>query len=523
MVRLPSLHDQRGFTIVEVMVAASLLLIGVLGVLSLVDGANARTTTSRSREAGLNLARELVEGARLVPYSQAGQDTIVGRLQAGDGLADSSGATGYQVRRRGVTYTVATESCLMDDPNDGVGTHDATWCANSPAAGSDDDNPKDYRRVTFTVSWNDQGRAREVRQATTLTPRGTADLPKITALDVTTPPSYSGTANQPVITSNVTSVPFRAQTSISAAGISWLVDGSPKAVTSNVAGASTWTWNWNIGTPGAAGAVVDGTYQVSAQPFDASGAAGISDTKTVKLNRSVPGAPSPVYAGWSDPPSGAVSLRDVDVEWIASRERDVVGYRVYEQESNLSTANRGPITRRCPSTTSTDLYTTKVTCSFSRPAATGSGLNEVNYWVVAIDKAGDTELLREGTSSPEIGIFTSPAVKDNRRPQAIQSVTVTPGTGAAAGTTSVSWPIVADPDTVTPSICGTPAGSSDCVLMYRIYRDGVRYGSTPYETPRPAGATRNFIDVAPGSTTHCYLVEAIDTHMREGGSKTTCG
>ena len=60
--------DQSGFTLVEVMVAVFILLIGVLGALTLLDGANAATSRTKKREAATNLARELIESARAVPY-----------------------------------------------------------------------------------------------------------------------------------------------------------------------------------------------------------------------------------------------------------------------------------------------------------------------------------------------------------------------------------------------------------------------------------------------------------------------
>ena len=66
--RRRALADQSGFTLVEVMVAVLILLAGVLGALTLLDGANAATSRTKTREAATNLARELIESARAVPY-----------------------------------------------------------------------------------------------------------------------------------------------------------------------------------------------------------------------------------------------------------------------------------------------------------------------------------------------------------------------------------------------------------------------------------------------------------------------
>jgi Tfp pilus assembly protein PilV len=60
--------DERGFTIVEVLVAAFLLLIGVLSLLALFDRANASTLVDRQREGATSLAREITEGSRSVPF-----------------------------------------------------------------------------------------------------------------------------------------------------------------------------------------------------------------------------------------------------------------------------------------------------------------------------------------------------------------------------------------------------------------------------------------------------------------------
>ena len=42
--------SESGFTLVEVMVAITLLLVGVLGTVTMIDGANAVTTRTKARE-----------------------------------------------------------------------------------------------------------------------------------------------------------------------------------------------------------------------------------------------------------------------------------------------------------------------------------------------------------------------------------------------------------------------------------------------------------------------------------------
>jgi len=66
--RLPRpISDERGFTIVEVMVAAALLLTGLVGTMSMLNSANAATTSTKAREQGVSLQRELTEARDRCP------------------------------------------------------------------------------------------------------------------------------------------------------------------------------------------------------------------------------------------------------------------------------------------------------------------------------------------------------------------------------------------------------------------------------------------------------------------------
>jgi prepilin-type N-terminal cleavage/methylation domain-containing protein len=64
--RCPDPSSEHGFTLVEVLVAIVVLLVGVLGVVSLVDGANAVTSKTRAREGGTNVARTIIEISRSI-------------------------------------------------------------------------------------------------------------------------------------------------------------------------------------------------------------------------------------------------------------------------------------------------------------------------------------------------------------------------------------------------------------------------------------------------------------------------
>src|SRR3954447_922981 len=120
-----------GFTMVEVLVGMMILLVGVLGTVTMLNTANASTDQSQRRGQATNIARQIIENARALDYDQQMKptlesddstvdDTVVQALQgaAAGGLSDDSGAGGWQIIRRGVTYTVDLGVCIVDDPKD---------------------------------------------------------------------------------------------------------------------------------------------------------------------------------------------------------------------------------------------------------------------------------------------------------------------------------------------------------------------------------------------------------------------
>src|SRR3954465_6245487 len=130
---LNRLGDDSGFTILEVMVAAVVLLVGLLGTFTVIDTAHSTITTTKAREQATSLQRELIEAVRTIPYDQLTPNGVGSRLRAPPGLSDGSrSAAGWTIRRRNQTYTISMGSCAVDDPRDGLGAHDAgVFCANS--------------------------------------------------------------------------------------------------------------------------------------------------------------------------------------------------------------------------------------------------------------------------------------------------------------------------------------------------------------------------------------------------------
>ena len=76
---------------------------------------------------------------------------------------------------------------------------------------------------------------------------------------------------------------------------------------------------------------MDGNYLVGARAFDAQGRPGPQRSVTVTLNRFAPLAPTGLAAGRN----GGV----VEAEWLANKERDVVGYRLYRGSTLVSSCS----------------------------------------------------------------------------------------------------------------------------------------------------------------------------------------
>jgi hypothetical protein len=114
---------------VEVMVACLILVVGILGTVAMVATANQTTARNLAREGATNLAREISDRARQVPYNNLTTSNATTVLQALPGLASTSGGGTWTIVRRNVTYTVAVNVCELDSPADGVGSRNpATFC-----------------------------------------------------------------------------------------------------------------------------------------------------------------------------------------------------------------------------------------------------------------------------------------------------------------------------------------------------------------------------------------------------------
>jgi type II secretory pathway pseudopilin PulG len=320
--------DERGFTIIEVLVAASLLVIGVLATAALGTQAWSTTSATKNREGATNLARQVLDNVESVPYADVATGTgFTAKLQAKPGMTPAAGYADWTIVRRSRAYTITPTVTSVDDPSDGTGAIDP--------------QPTDYKRVDVKVDWKQASVAKTMHLYALISPRGTADAPAVTSL--------SSAQGLSVTSSTVTAINFTATTSSVPAGVSWLVDGNVKG---QAAGSgTTWTFTWDItGVP-------DGTYVLGAQAFSTSGSYGSGKSLPITLNRNGARAPTSFNAGWNP----RTDL--VDSRWFASPDNDVVGYTVYRQEMPSGTATKV----NCGTTANPVTVVTKLECTDASP------------------------------------------------------------------------------------------------------------------------------------------------------------
>jgi type II secretory pathway pseudopilin PulG len=517
---LPSpCRREDGFTIVEVLVASVILLVGVMGVLGIVVQSDGVSASNRAREQGIALQREIIEAAKSIPYDQLTQNAIVGKLQATTGLTDSTmTSTGWTYTRRNVKYSVAVGTCAVDDPTDGTGPHEsAGYCINgtgtttptqclaylgnsgsiagtgaaSGAAAGDcgidsnfdgavdgltdtaggactncsgtDSNPNDYKRIVVLVRWNKGLGKRYALQSTTVPNPGLAAAPAITLL---TPASKVMGQGDQLITFNVT-------LNTPPAAVAWYVDGTGQG--QGTGSGLNWSFQWdlgvvNYGTGGPnVGEILDGTYVVSAKGVDEFGQAGTAKASTVIVNRRVPYPPPNPDAGRNN--------GNAYLEWGASSERDVEGYRVYRVQSGSD----------------------QLVCALtriSRCRENGMPSGDQQYYVVAVDRDSSGNL-RDGDRSAMVtipGVDTPPTAPPNSPPPIVAT--------KSGSNTVLSW------------IAATDSDAGDSIQFYRIYRDGTDW-INDYYARTASGSNLSFTDTATNGDVHTYYVVAVDQSFSE--------
>ena len=521
-------RDERGFTLIEIMVAISVMAIGVLGVTTMVSVSNRTTVANNSRQGATNLLRRTIETARSLPFRSIKSATLVTDIQTTSPDLNTVQAGTWKVQRDSYTYTLTATVCRVDDDSDGYGAHDTadpTFCSDSSTTGTADDAPGDYKRVSVTVSWTVGGDTRSVKQVTLVPPGGTGDSPSVTDVHATSPAASAG---QPLLVTtqpSPSSITFSATTDRAPSYMTWLIDGTekitcPPTVTGCSGSGNSWSFTWNIGAPtidtnsssvnynkciaptGTSTYVYDGTYQVGAMPLDSNGLAGSAASQTVTINRCTPIQPPNFNATGRNT---ALGTMPIDIEWDDNPEGDIVGYKVYR---GTSIANGTPI---CPPNASDppiDYGQSPVRSCIDYNPPVYNKNNALYYGVYAYDQS-PSGVVRQGALS-----YVEVNTAQNSAPKAPVSVAA----AASGSDVNVTWKTPAtpfDPDT------------GDTIDSFRVYRRAVG-GSTWTPAQRidydsmtaycngqtTAGANCSFTDVAPGGP-HEYMVTSVDTHLRE--------
>jgi prepilin-type N-terminal cleavage/methylation domain-containing protein len=488
--------DQRGFTLVEVMVAIFVLLVGVLGVVSMVDGANAVTSKTRAREGGTNIARSVIEISRSVRYRDLTATALLDELDSRPGLGDADPGANYAIRARGLDYAATITVCSLDDPQDGLGNHNGpvAYCDDSDvlAVGgtASDRNPDDYKRVRVTLRWTTRETGQSITQTSSIINPVGGLGPSVTGLVMLTP--TSPTDDPLLIESDVDTATFRATTSTSATNVTWSVSGKNKGQATG--GPKTWNFSWDITIPGAARTPIfyDCTYVIQAEAFDGQGRSGAPFAKTVRLNRMLPLKPS----GFAGGRNGNANF--VDLAWVTNPECDVVGYRIYTGSSATT-------------------ITTPVTCLGAASATLGPKVDEcihdappgnVWYQLVALDTPSGGGAPRPGTLSDPLAIGP---VSGNVVP------TVPSGLTSCIGGTAgclVANGVPADDGVLV--IRWLPSLDTDgTIQLYRVYRDGLAYSNRHASFYPKTGELLAWIEPEPDGSSHQYAITAVDDDFGE--------
>lgn len=492
---------EAGFTLIELMVATFIIVIGILGTYTLFDGALRTTQINNARIGAVNLARQVTESARTIDYDadlrpDAGAiPGVAAALQTKPGLSGSGNP--WNIVRRGLTYSVQVDVCTFDDPKDGLATAPVTPPDNSctPAAAAvagspTESNPDDFRRVTVTLTWQRNGATKTLRQTALIANPSGGLGPRIL--------TFNQPTNQfvafPQIANGVTGPEIDLPlTTSDANNVHWTVDsvGTDGEAVVSGAGRTSWTIKWPIGNivsgAYAAGAVVDGTYAVDAQPFNDRGIPGETRTAAVALNRIAPLAPAAAAGGRNERFSGGGGV--VDLEWQRANagERDILGYRVYRLSSS------GSKILVCPSSGGPSAVQKAVFCTDRNPP----GFNPLTYEIYAVDLVD----------------LVDPA--SAQREGAKATVTVDAASAAPDAPTGLTVSIVNG----KPQLSWSAPSAGAAVSFYRIYRQDSAGGSPGLDDRWDATSSSavGYDDSGAGGTSHTYWVTAVGASYNESG------
>jgi prepilin-type N-terminal cleavage/methylation domain-containing protein len=464
---LSRVRDERGFTLIEVMVTMLILVVGIAGAIAMIDGANARTLANKEREAGNALTREVIEAARSVPYRQLTGSTAIAQLQAIPGLEDSDAGGVWTVERRNQTYTISLSVCSVDDDQDGLGTTGGGFCTAQTSTA--DQNPDDYKRISVDISWQRGDVTRSIKQVGIVNNEASSAGPSVEFTSQS--PGGLGTTE---ITTATPTMTFGVQAEDGTVVIRFAVDG----VLLDTATSTSASFAWHIDSAGTH--IPDGTYIVSVTAFDAEGTPGPTKSRTIRLNRDAPVAPDDVFGGFNPRWGDATDI--VELQWSRNTEPDVTGYRVYRKLGSGDQVVPG-----CDEPTKP----TFTDCIDHNPPAGAT----IEYYVVALDQNPSTGAQREGAKSA-----TLTATRATTKPNQAATLSAVQDDDSVV----LVWD---DAPAFTPPYTGSP------VIFYRVYRDGTTLDHRIARTGQEA--LTSYRDLGKAAGGHQYYVTSVDENFSE--------
>jgi Tfp pilus assembly protein PilV len=503
------ISEQGGFTLVEVLVAALVLVVGLGALLQLLITADHTITTTRLRQVETSLAREVLEDSRELASTQLTQTTIASALQSVVPQATPSGSNLVVTRTVSsgtpTSFNISFNVCDLDAPSDGYGNHGSppasggVWCPDVGSNGTQDSNPNDYKRVSVTVTPSD--RSTPVIEQTILIYSRPVNGPAVTCL------STSVTCPGPDVTvTSGSSLTFNVTTTAVAARIQWLVNGNvpPSA---QIPGASTdpytpsgtsSSFTWNFPNP-------DGTYAITSVAYDANGNSGTRSTVVVSLNRHQVIAPTSFNAGWNDLIGG------VEIQWVPSVDQDVLYYHVYRRYGSnapqlvATCGASGNVTGTSCADAPQPALAPPIPSARPNPCTSSSQSYTTTdyYWVVGVDTDPSTRAPRESSAqSPQVD-----ANLCNHQPYAPSTLSGTLNSGQLPLTWNAPSPAAPD--------------GWQSIQAWRVYRwpstRAVQIPGDRYQLVGNSPADTSYTDSSPdpGGVQQSYCVTAVDTHLNE--------
>jgi Tfp pilus assembly protein PilV len=371
--------------LLEALFACAVVVVGLMGAFALLDASAKTSSVTKAREGATNLAREILEDAHAIPFSEIAPSTITAKLQAMNGLANASHGSNWQIVRRGYTYTVTVNECSVDEPKDGLAkSHDGSFCSGQPewkTGETVDSAPVDFKRVTVEVSWVAAHTSHTTKEVGNLNAAAAESGLSASELKLasTTPETSGWEPKSPTIaSSSVTQLNFSVSAPQGTTAMIWSVDGVTQSPAPEHKSGAEWTFSWTISSSSPS----DGTYQVAAQAEQANGSIGPAISIPVSLARAVPKAPEGVMGGFNTVYITETETRQVvELKWQPNGERNVIGYRV----KNPSGAEV------CPTPASPPTLSLANSCiDLSPPAPTSANLT---YSVTALyrDASGNVQ------------------------------------------------------------------------------------------------------------------------------------